>query len=386
MNATWLLRRLALEPARAHPVRALVQFVAVALGVALGFAVHLINSSALAEFAAAARELSGTADAIIRGERDGFDESLLAEVARDDDVVDFNPVVETDVVVADPAPGRGRMLTILGIDALRAARMAPSEVGQPLSPSPSRPVAPDRDTTITGEAPAPMMALLQDGIFLSPAASVALRARAGDDIVVDAGGTRARLRVAGLLPAIRPGRLVAAMDIAYAQWRLGRLGRLTRIDLKLASGASKERLARDLRLPPGVRIEAPDDDVARIASLSHAYRVNLNALALVALFTGAFLVFSLQSQSAAARQREIALLRVLGMTRRQVERLVVAEALAIGLAGAIGGLAIGAGGAAAALRWLGGDLGGGYFRGVQPALALDLRSAALFLLLGVAGG
>ena len=47
---------------RAHPVRTLVAMAAIAIGVALGFAIHLINAAAYNEFSAAVRSLSGQAE------------------------------------------------------------------------------------------------------------------------------------------------------------------------------------------------------------------------------------------------------------------------------------------------------------------------------------
>jgi len=112
--------------------------------------------------------------------------------------------------------------------------------------------------------------------------------------------------------------------------------------------------------------------------------VNLNVLALVALFTGAFLVYSLQSQSVAARRTQLAFLRVIGTTGGEVERLLVVEAAVFGVAGSLLGTLLGLGLAAGALRLLGGDLGSGFFTGVQPALAFDLGDALIFFALGVA--
>ena len=115
--------------------------------------------------------------------------------------------------------------------------------------------------------------------------------------------------------------------------------------------------------------------------MSRAYRVNLTVLALVALFTGAFLVFSILSLSVAQRQPQLALLGVLGLSARERLRLVLAESALLGALGSAAGLALGTALAALALRLLGGDLGGGYFAGVAPALqfspvaALRLRRA-----------
>ncbi|MCA6297969.1 MAG: ABC transporter permease, partial [Phenylobacterium sp.] len=68
---------------RAHPVRTLVAVLAIAVGVALGFAVHLVNRSALVEFDAAVRSVSGSADLRIEAvSAAGFDESLFPRIAR----------------------------------------------------------------------------------------------------------------------------------------------------------------------------------------------------------------------------------------------------------------------------------------------------------------
>jgi putative ABC transport system permease protein len=200
---------------------------------------------------------------------------------------------------------------------------------------------------------------------------------------VQAGAQVQTLRIAGRLPRAREGQVVGAMDIAFAQWRLDRLGTLTRIDLQLAPGARLEEVARTLQLPAGVALQSADAATTRVSNLSRAYRVNLNVLALVALFTGAFLVYSLQAQSVMARRTQLAFLRVIGLTRKEVERLLLAEAALLGVVGALAGVLAGIGIAAAALRLLGGDLGGGYFAGVTPVLVIDPLIAAGFALLGV---
>ncbi len=120
------------------------------------------------------------------------------------------------------------------------------------------------------------------------------------------------------------------------------------------------------------------------SNLSRAYRVNLTVLALVALFTGAFLVFSVLALSVAQRGPQFALLAVLGATPRQRLALVLAESALLGVVGSLAGLALGTALASAALQLLGGDLGGGYFAGVQPRLQWSLSAALLYGSLGVA--
>jgi putative ABC transport system permease protein len=363
----WLLRHVIGGYARAHPLRAVVQVIAIAVGVALGFAVNLINRSALAEFSAALRQVSGQADASIvgaPGAGGGFDERLFARVAADPQVELASPMLTIDVAVAAPDRLRGKTLAIVGVDVFRAAQLAPQWIG-----------APDKDDRY---------ALLGDGLFVSPAALESLQLAVGDSIGALIDGRVVALRIAGRLPAARAGAVVAAMDLGFAQWKLAQLGRLSRIDLKLAPGADLAALARDWQLPAGVTLQPADEAATRVSNLSRAYRVNLNVLALVALFTGAFLVYSLQSQAVLARRAQLALLRVLGTTRGEVERLLVLEAAALGVIGAALGIALGTLIAAVALDVLGGDLGSGFFSGTRPPLAFDAVNAAGFFALGVA--
>ena len=64
-----------------HPWRSLAAMVAVMLGVALAFAVHLINASALSEFSSAVRAVNGQPDFEIRATNGGVSEGLYAKVA-----------------------------------------------------------------------------------------------------------------------------------------------------------------------------------------------------------------------------------------------------------------------------------------------------------------
>jgi putative ABC transport system permease protein len=177
------------------------------------------------------------------------------------------------------------------------------------------------------------------------------------------------------------------MDIGAAQDLLGSVGVLSRIDLYLRPGADVQALIARLtslrEWPRGLLLAQPGDSEQRMAQLSRAYRVNLTVLALVALFTGAFLVFSVLSLSVAQRAQQFALLGVLGCTAQERLRLVMAESLVLGVTGSLAGLALGTALAATALNVLGGDLGGGYFPGLQPELQFTWGAALLYGCLGV---
>ena len=346
---------------RMHPVRAAVAMGAIALGVALGFAIHLINAAAFNEFTAAVRSVSGVSDLQVRGPQATLDEALFPALVEQRGVALASPVLELDAAL----PDRQGSLKILGIDAFRAGAIAPDLLGVP---------AEDRGTDT----------LMDDAIFLSPAAMEWLKVGAGDMLALQAGAGKITLRVAGGLVRARPGQRIAVMDIAAAQWRFNRLGRLSRIELKLEAGVDRAAFRAQLRQTFGeaLVVTETEDQEARSNNMSRAYRVNLNVLALVALFTGAFLVFSTQALSVIRRRQQFALLRVLGSTRGQLLAQVLAEGALLGTAGSLLGLLLGYGMAAAALRAFGGDLGGGYFPGVQPSVQFQPLAALLFFAAG----
>ncbi|MTV40876.1 FtsX-like permease family protein [Duganella radicis] len=362
-----LSRWLLLGEWRAHPMRALVAIAAIAVGISLGFAIHLINAAAFNEFSAAVKSLSGVADIQVRGAEPFFDEAIFPALAEREGVVVASPVLELEASV----PGQRTALKILGIDAFRASFVSPDLLGTP---------AEDRleDT------------LADDALFLSAAAQQWLQPADGA-VTLQVGTNQLKLRVAGPLPGARAGQRIAAMDIGTAQWRFEKLGQLSRIDLKLRDGVNREafkaQLQQDLQrqYPGRFRVNQPNDEEQnnRNEGMSRAYRVNLTVLALVALFTGAFLVFSTQALSVIRRRSQFALLRVLGMGRHRLLRQILIEGLCLGVAGSAIGIAAGYGMAAAALHFMGADLGAGFFSGVRPQVHFTPVAAAVYFALGV---
>ena len=364
-------RQLSWPEWRHHPWRTGAAFVAVLLGVALAFSVHLINQSALGEFSAAVRSINGEPDFELRGPAAGFDEALYARVAAHPMVAIASPLIEIEGFAFDPQ-GRRIALRILGIDALVAGTLAPALLPRP-DKSEDRFRVLDPDTLFLNAQA--MQRLAPSAVQPAPNAPprhLRLQTARGE----------AELRIGGGVTAAGPP--LAVIDIAGAQAAFGWLGRLNRIDVRLARGADRSAVLRELALPAGVRAATPDEAAQRISNVSRAYRVNLTVLALVALFTGAFLVFSILSLSVTQRQPQLALLGVLGLSARERLRLVLVEAALLGALGSAVGLALGTALAALALRLLGGDLGGGYFAGVAPALQFSAVAAAVYGALGVA--
>ena len=363
-----LLRTFSWQELRHHPWRNAAAVLAVMLGVALAFSVHLINASALDEFARATRSVSGQPDLSLGSAQGSFDEGVYALVARHPQVALASPVLEinTQALAASGAASATRLpLRVVGVDAVLVAAVSPDLLPRP-------------------DAEADRFALFAPAtVFLNASARQRL---GGTGLQLQTGLRLAPVVVAGSLTG--GGAPLAVMDIGAAQDLFGRQGQLSRIDLRLQAGADRAAVVRELQAnpgwPAGLGLTEPGDAAERLGNLSRAYRVNMTVLALIALFTGAFLVFSVLALSVAKRAQQFALLGVLGLAGRDRLALVLWEALALGLVGSAAGVALGTALAALALKVLGGDLGGGYFTGVAPQLQWQGGAALLYGLLGVA--
>jgi putative ABC transport system permease protein len=345
---------------REQPGRILLTVVAIALGVALFTAVALVNATALDEFTHATQRLIGAADVVVRGPREGFDEALYPQLARDAGVATASPVLELEAAL----PGRRETLRVLALDPFRAGAL--------------------QVTLIAELGPHLVELFAQDAVFLSPVAAGNLGVSRGDRFQVIVGNRPRSLQVIGILSPQAYPQALAIMDIAAAQVTFERLGVLNRLDLRLAPGtdpnAFRARLARSL--PAGVIAVAPQLEVERAITLTRAYRVNLNMLALVSLLTGAFLVFSTQSLSVLRRRRSLCLLRALGVTRGELQWALIGEGAAIGTVGGVIGVAAGAVIAALLLAFIAADLGNSQLRVAGATLAAQPGLLAAFALIG----
>lgn len=367
-----LLKTFSWQELRQHPWRNAAAVVAVMLGVALAFSVHLINASALEEFSQAARALSGQSDLELRAVQGSVDENLLPQLAQQRAVAIASPMLELSSY-ALASDGRRSALRVIGIDPLLVAGLLPELMPQPF------------------DAAARMTVFAPGGVFLNASArqkfapAPATAAGSAPSIALQVGLQLQTLQVVGSVAAA--GAPLAVMDIGAAQELFGRQGWLSRIDLQLHPGVDRQAFVRQLqsssRWNSNLKLAEPEAAQMQLSDLSRAYRVNLGVLALIALFTGSFLVFSVLSLSVAKRSQQFALLGVLGLSARQRLALVLWESVFLGLLGSLLGLTLGSALATLALQLLGGDLGGGFFAASNPRLHWSPSAALVYGALGV---
>ena len=143
------------------------------------------------------------------------------------------------------------------------------------------------------------------------------------------------------------GATFAVFDVRTAQRLLDKPGKFDGISVAAKPGVTSEQLVRDLdrALPNTVQvrtgIEQADEDSAEIATFTTIIRYFLLTFGFVALFVGAFVIFNTLSMTVAQRTRELATLRTLGASRRQVLGSVLVEAFVIGALASLIGLFVG---------------------------------------------
>ncbi len=159
------------------------------------------------------------------------------------------------------------------------------------------------------------------------------------------------------------GATLTIFDTSFMQQRFfGGRDVFTTVSLNAATGVSQKELAKAAQqvLPKGVIARTGDayvkDNKANLDKILGFLQTFLLVFAAIALFVGIFLIINTFSILVAQRSRELALLRAMGASRRQVNRSVLFEAVAVGLVGSTVGLGLGYL-LALGLRWLFGQFG-----------------------------
>jgi putative ABC transport system permease protein len=143
------------------------------------------------------------------------------------------------------------------------------------------------------------------------------------------------------------GATFAVFDVPTAQRLLDKVGEYNAISVAAESGTAPDQLVDDLEaeLPQTVQVrtgvEQADEDAGEIATFTNIIRYFLLSFGFVALFVGAFVIFNTLSMTVAQRTRELATLRTIGASRRQLLGSVMIEAFVIGLLASLTGLFLG---------------------------------------------
>ena len=332
-----LFRWFILRALRGDLPRTGVTVAGIAVGIAVVIAIRLANASSVLGFETALNAVSGRTSLEISGAGVGVDEERLAALGWLREYGLVSPVIEGDVLLepGGAAASGAELVRLLGVDILRDR--------------------PFRDYPLVGDDDAEalttrrFLALLTDPRTVILTADLARRRGLDVGSAVDliSGDRRVGLTVEGLLGREGPAEVLDGnfmlMDIAAAQLALGRLGRVDRVDVRLADGldvAAAQQAIAD-RLPPGLTVQRPERRGAQVEKMLAAFHFNLTALSYVALLVGMFLVYNTVSVAVITRRAEIGMLRTVGASRRVVLALLLGEAAGLALVGCALGVPLG---------------------------------------------
>ncbi|QIJ63130.1 ABC transporter permease [Streptomyces sp. JB150] len=191
--------------------------------------------------------------------------------------------------------------------------------------------------------------------------------RVGDTLRLSVDGPVLTPRIAGVFTTddgnVAAGGSLALFDTATAQRLFGKTGTYDQIAVKAKPGVSQGALKAQLdKALPADLVETTtgqrlaEEQAEAIASSMSGLKQGLLVFAGIALFVGTFIIANTFTMLVAQRTKELALLRAVGASRRQVTRSVLIEAFVVGVVAAVTGLAAGIG-VGAGLRSLLGSLG-----------------------------
>ena len=211
----------------------------------------------------------------------------------------------------------------------------------------------------------------------------------GDTVGVQGRGPVEKLHISGIVKfgsvSTIGGATLAGFDLPTAQRIFDMEGKLDEIAVAAKPGVSDQQLATELRgaLPANTQVRTAADQAKDDASDTNQFisflRTFLLSFGGIALFVGAFVIANSLSITIAQRTRELATLRTVGASRRQVLRSILIESVVVGVLASIVGLFLGLG-LAKGLFWLFDAIG---FTLPNSGLTFETRTIIVALVVGI---
>lgn len=312
-----------------HPWQVIFSIIGVSLGVAVVIAIDLANSSAKKAFELSSAALTGRATHQIVGGPRGLPEEFYVDLRLKHDVDLIAPVLEGygDIIRDN---NDNRSFHILGVDIL-----VESSFRGYLNNS-------DTDYDITQFLTTPNTAVMLQSAAWKVGLALA------SEFTLQVRGIRHTFTLIGLIkskdPLVQQAlESIVFVDIATAQEVLDMSGRLSQIDLILTddkAGQTRRALIENV-LPKNAEIISSDTRAKVLANMTSAFQLNLKALSLLALLVGLFLIYNTMTFSVVQRRNTLGYLRILGVTRKQIFKLIFTEALIIGVIATLIGFGLG---------------------------------------------
>ena len=301
---------------RHHMGQTLLTVLGIALGVAAVVAVDLANSSARRSFALSLEAVTGPSTHFLSGGPTGLDEALYLRLRRELGLDKIAPRIQANVRV------HGLTFTLLGVDVVAEQSMQRH-----------------RFTKLQGNN---ISEILQypNRVMLEQRSARNLQLQEGDSFELSYQGQTTSVYLGSTFvssnPAATEGIIFA--DVGAVQEILGRLGTLDRIDMILTPEQHQD-LSR--WLPDSARLVEADSRNQSLQQMSESFHINLAAMSLLALLVSALLIYNTLTFSVLRRRSQLGILRSLGQTPRELFRMILVEALALGVIGTLLGIVLG---------------------------------------------
>ncbi|MCK8601102.1 FtsX-like permease family protein [Desulfoferrobacter suflitae] len=303
----------------AHRWRALAVLLGIGLGAAVFTSVRLAVNASLHSFTQSMDTISGRADWSVVKPGGRVPETLISDLLKNPSVKTASPLLKTYVQAGEQA---AREFLLIGLDPILDRALRPWQM--------------DADAL---SASTWLDLIGQPGtLLLTHKLMASLRLESGGDIKLKYFGRSSKFRILGVLNsqglALADAGYVAITDIASMQEFTGLHGVVDRIDILLKSTATVRDIERiRAALPAGVILSRPSEAREAGRMMIDAYRLNLSVLSFVSLFVGMFLVYSLVSLNATSRRHELAILRSLGASSKELFWLFITEGAFLGIVG-----------------------------------------------------
>jgi putative ABC transport system permease protein len=316
---------------RTRPVQELLAGIGIAIGVALVFAVQVANSSITDSSSAIVRGIAGTASLQLRSrDADGFDERLLGRVEHLRGVAQAAPILDENASLVGPGGQR------VAID---LASAAPSLLA--LNGSITRNISihggPNAPGIIVPSATAHALGLSSPIQLLNgrlPRVRLEVRGRASQVPVVAALGPETIGALSGAMAAIGA--------LSFVQKLTGLSGHVTRILVTTKPG-QRALVGRELsKLAAGrLTVAAADQDVSLLKQAITPNSEATGFFVLVSGIVGLLLAFNAMLLTVPERRRTIADLRMQGVRPWQLSRMLLFQAICLGVVASLVGLVAG---------------------------------------------
>lgn len=327
-----VLLRLAARDITRRFIQSVLFVLGVALGVAIIIAIDIANESSSRAFELSTVSVTGRATHQITGGPTGIPSSVYQDIRVGLGLRESAPVVSEYVRAND----LGQPLRLLGVD--------------PFAEPPFRTYLSDVevDSGVATAFDAITAFIAEPGsVLIARSLADRLGVEAGDPVTIRAATSVLEARIVGIL---QPEDQVSSQalddliltDIATAQEILVAPGRITRIDLILPAEREAELILEiGNLLPQGVQITSVSSSGDTLSQMTAAFELNLQALSLLALVVGVFLIYNTVTFNVVQRRPTLGIMRSLGATRRQIFASIIGESLALGVVGTLAGLGLG---------------------------------------------